>query len=128
MFPGINSKYGILQYKPSSDGVEWFNLEPTEPIPIESDIWEPVKPLQPATLSFEFDVDEMTITDLINDRIALISATGIKFMDGLGNVFESSIIQVLEKPKHRVKKGKKYIWKYKNSDTIWFQGINKKGK
>lgn len=23
------------------------------------------------------------------------------------------------KPKHRVKKGKKYIWKYKNSDEIW---------
>lgn len=121
MHPGLNSGYGKIMYE-GDDGLEFFDMGPAEPVP--SYMCEPIEPIQASSITCTVDADGITFEDIVNNRIMALSQDGLDMVDSNGFTYHFGLeyMHDLKKPKHRVKKGKKYIWKYKNSEYMCVQG------
>lgn len=138
MFPGINAKYGILK-----DDGKLEELMPLKELKCLDEVPE-VESYYPmdfvpedVAIDISNDVDFTAIqralySDSENQRKIyaniIFDKAYCEIMDEQGRIFKTRFINKYIKPKHRVKKGKKYIWKYKNSKWCWLEGIYKRGE
>lgn len=126
MFPGINATYGILKddgkLEPLGD------LKSLDEVINDEEIAYPID-FEPKEVVVDIlaDVDYTEFQRKIYADINFDKAY-CEMMDEQGRIFKTRFLNKYIKPKHRVKKGKKYIWKYKNSKWCWLEGIYKNGK